>query len=662
MTTQTHKYIPTADTTLRAEYGGDAIQNNGDSREVYATDLLIRHIFRELGWPADGVEQLCEIGNATAGKHLKVSDDLYPAISPYLTATQLSGVVSSAPAGYSATSETASFLPSLGKYNIYVDGDSIEAGTPGTTANNFTDTYFYQGMELTSGWENTHKYISLALGSSSFDNTNGIYTGYPLQRSTAFNQRNRTLPLNGDAKVMWVIGFGTNDLAYDGNVDGEVLIERFAEYCAKLREEFPNIVIIATTVFKRSGNNNNDKGYNDLLRAHHQSCGADLLLDLDNVLGDLASEYYVGDNIHITTAGHALAAPASRDTRQEAEALLDAGHTFADVAPAFMVNPEVSGTLTEGENLSVTDGVYSGIPRSSITVTYQWKDSSGANISGATSSTYTLQDTDVDTSSPTCVVTVTNSAGSVSYETSDLGAVTEASSFDPLTLSPDLYLDAYDGDTLWADAAGTTPATTTARRIDDKSTNGYVFTTSGDMTVNNGLEQDGSAGNDLVGDGVVFDETDNNTTATYTIFYCTDAADTEAGYFCGCNDSVNGHGIYFTDTPTMAIADKTSISSVDAITRPDGLHIGMAEYNADSLALAIDGVLGGTNAHDYTWAPPNDNLIIGNRPAGSSSGTRLIQTFKGLIIFNRADLTTTEKNNIGNFMASRYGGTWTGLS
>lgn len=437
MTAQTFKYIKaTTETSLRAEYGGDTIQVNGDSAEVYQIDLLVRHLFRQLDWPADGVEQLCEMGDDGSDNWLKVSDNLYPALSSFLTAAELATVVSSAPAGYSATSRTATKMPSLTKHNIYADGDSLLAGTPGTTSNDYTDTYFYQGMELIPNYADNYKFVSMSLGSSSFDNTVGVSTGYPLQRSTAFNQRIRTLPFTADAKVMYLIGLGSNDLAYDGTVTAEIMLERFAEYCGKLREEFPNIVIIATTVFKRSGNNDNDRGYNDLLRANYIECGADLLLDLDVIFGDLDDSYYVADKIHLTTAGHALAAPASRDIQLEASTMLDAGHTFANRAPTFAVNPSASGTLTVGQTLTATTGVYTGIPRTTASVTYQWVDSSGVDISGATSSTYVLQSSDVDTSSPMCDVTVTNSAGSVTYRTADLGEVVAGADF---TTSNDTY-------------------------------------------------------------------------------------------------------------------------------------------------------------------------------------------------------------------------------
>lgn len=75
--------------------------------------------------------------------------------------------------------------------------------------------------------------------------------------------------------------------------------------------------------------------------------------------------------------------------------------------PINTVAPVVSGTETEGETLSCTTGTwalggpFSGGTNGTITYTYQWTrsdDGSGtgeANISGATSSTYTLQSTDI---------------------------------------------------------------------------------------------------------------------------------------------------------------------------------------------------------------------------------------------------------------------------
>jgi hypothetical protein len=81
-------------------------------------------------------------------------------------------------------------------------------------------------------------------------------------------------------------------------------------------------------------------------------------------------------------------------------------------APANTAPPQVSGTATQGQTLGASNGSWSGSPTN---FTYQWQDcnSSGgscANISGATSSTYTLQSSDV-AATVRAVVTASNASG-----------------------------------------------------------------------------------------------------------------------------------------------------------------------------------------------------------------------------------------------------------
>lgn len=84
--------------------------------------------------------------------------------------------------------------------------------------------------------------------------------------------------------------------------------------------------------------------------------------------------------------------------------------------PINTVSPVISGTNTVGSLLTTTNGTWSGsLP---ITYTYQWLRN-GLNISGATSSTYTL--VTADTSNVvSCKVTATNSVGSANATSNSL--------------------------------------------------------------------------------------------------------------------------------------------------------------------------------------------------------------------------------------------------
>jgi hypothetical protein len=83
--------------------------------------------------------------------------------------------------------------------------------------------------------------------------------------------------------------------------------------------------------------------------------------------------------------------------------------TLTPVAPTNYALPEVSGTATVGQTLSCTTGGWNGYP--APTYAYQWVRGAATNISGATSSTYTLVDADYN-NTVKCTVTATNSAGS----------------------------------------------------------------------------------------------------------------------------------------------------------------------------------------------------------------------------------------------------------
>lgn len=84
--------------------------------------------------------------------------------------------------------------------------------------------------------------------------------------------------------------------------------------------------------------------------------------------------------------------------------------TVPGIAPVNTAVPTVSGTPTIGAVLTSTTGTWTGAP--APTYAYQWQRGT-TNISGATSSTYTLVAADVN-NTIRCRVTATNVAGSAS--------------------------------------------------------------------------------------------------------------------------------------------------------------------------------------------------------------------------------------------------------
>ena len=95
------------------------------------------------------------------------------------------------------------------------------------------------------------------------------------------------------------------------------------------------------------------------------------------------------------------------------------------VAPVNSVAPVITGTATESQTLSVSDGTWSGSP----TYTYQWRRG-GTAISGANGATYTLVTADVG-ATITCTITATNGAGSASATSAGVGPVAAAGGYTP---------------------------------------------------------------------------------------------------------------------------------------------------------------------------------------------------------------------------------------
>jgi hypothetical protein len=110
-------------------------------------------------------------------------------------------------------------------------------------------------------------------------------------------------------------------------------------------------------------------------------------------------------------------------------------------APLNLAVPSISGTQDVGSSLSSSTGTWSGTPP--ITFAYQWKRA-GSDISGATSSSYTLQSADAGTVI-TCTVTATNPVASVAATSSGTSQITQAPT---LTSSPTISGTTVVGSTL----------------------------------------------------------------------------------------------------------------------------------------------------------------------------------------------------------------------
>ncbi len=311
--------------------------NGGDSAETDAITLTTRRICRALNLPANGTHYIFQYGLSSGTDWIRVTDNMYPTIVPYLTASELSSVMSGAPSGFTTISEVPAFQPKALKKTLIVIGDSLHAGV--SSAGGLQDAPSKQALDLIQttkasigepadrSWENdTWALCNTALGSSSFANTNGVggIASYPQRFDLAFDQRYRTFALNGGTDIYLHLWLGANDISYDSSLTGAQAWGRAVTAIGQLKTEFPAVPIILGTCIRRSESitlNGRLQDYNNEMVANYQAVGADHLVRYDqaNPVFDLNTgdstnlTYYAGDETHLTTAGYGACAAALRD-------------------------------------------------------------------------------------------------------------------------------------------------------------------------------------------------------------------------------------------------------------------------------------------------------------------------------------------------------------
>jgi hypothetical protein len=118
--------------------------------------------------------------------------------------------------------------------------------------------------------------------------------------------------------------------------------------------------------------------------------------------------------------------------------------TLPAAAPTSSSAPEISGDALEGAELTTTDGVWGGYP--APTFAYQWQRD-GLDIGGATASAYTLVAADVG-ADVTCIVTATNTSGSLDVGSNAIGPIEAAPAAPANTLAPAVSGTEEEGETL----------------------------------------------------------------------------------------------------------------------------------------------------------------------------------------------------------------------
>ena len=166
-----------------------------------------------------------------------------------------------------------------------------------------------------------------------------------------------------------------------------------------------------------------------------------------NISGATNSTYLLGHGDVGTTLRVTVTAS---NTAGSASAGSAASAVVSALAPSNTTAPAITGTAQDGQTLSAGTGTWTGTP--TVSYRYQWEscNTSGeacANISGATSSTYTLGHGDVATTLRV-TVTATNAGGSASSASEATSVVAALAPSN--TTAPGISGEAKDGQTLAA--------------------------------------------------------------------------------------------------------------------------------------------------------------------------------------------------------------------
>jgi streptogramin lyase len=121
-----------------------------------------------------------------------------------------------------------------------------------------------------------------------------------------------------------------------------------------------------------------------------------------------------------------------------ASANSEMSNPVADIAPTSTAPPVITGAPVDGQTLTTSNGVFTGF---NLSYTYQWQESSNGGVSwqdltGATSNTYVLQDSDVGNILRS-EVTATNTAGSATGTSAPTPPIAQAPSINGPRLSTD---------------------------------------------------------------------------------------------------------------------------------------------------------------------------------------------------------------------------------
>jgi hypothetical protein len=312
--------------------------------------------------------------------------------------------------------------------------------------------------------------------------------------------------------------------------------------------------------------------------------------------------------------------------------------TTDDGTPVNTVAPAITGTFNTGQTLTVSNGTWTNSPSS---YSYQWTRG-GADISGATSSTYTLVVAD-EGSVVDCDVTATNANGSTEQNATGEGTPTSGPTW------PAGITDIGTG--AWYDGQTSTIVTGGSGSVEDLSTNGYdLSVTSGDVTT---TTINGHTALALASD--VLSHTSLHTVMPDTGFSFTfygDVLRTDRNYYLahltnGASDNLlafghRSNGNYRVITSTGSSSDMGAADT--------SLHAITWQYDGTDMTLWIDGVDTTESTDVDLSAVTVTEAVIGGLIGGGSTYAGNV----GEIIIVARDLTGTEIGDLHTYMANRW--------
>lgn len=239
-----------------------------------------------------------------------------------------------------------------------------------------------------------------------------------------------------------------------------------------------------------------------------------------------------------------------------------------------------------------------------------------------------------------------------------------AGEFDPLSLTPSLWLDADDATTITATSGEVTAwADKSASVLSANQSESGRYPKTGTRTVNgkNAVDFDGTDDWLFTASARIADGTDGTCT-TFCVFLPDVVTgeqqilsqDKSGGLRVNQWNRING-----TDCETVRIGGDVFSDASGTTVSSGSVSIGVSRYQASSIEAIHNGSTNGSTATTGTHETALVEIGIGASPRSAGSAP-----FNGLIAEILAypyDMTNAQINDVSNYLADKWAGTWTNL-